>query len=135
MTSAKSLLIASLTQFVAVLFSLGGWIDPVLGGTSIVAAFLVSLGAMFIGRVRIPKLNWISVVAAVLLAVGAVASLLAAYDPNAGDEQLTTIASSPAVVAFNLAFRVASVSVIAGEVFYLVLIATAYRAAKLAGDK
>jgi hypothetical protein len=34
-----------------------------------------------------------------------------------------------------MAFRVASVSVIAGEVFYLVLIATAYRAAKLAGDK
>jgi hypothetical protein len=135
MTSAKSLLIASLTQFVAVLFSLGGWIDPVLGGTAIVAAFIVSLGAMFIGHVRIPKLNWISVATAVLLAVGAVASLLAAYDPNGGDEQLTTIASSPAVIAFNLAFRVASVSVIAGEVFYLVLIGTAYRAAKLAGDK
>ena len=116
------LTIALLIQIVAILFSLIGWVDALEGGAAVVIVALLTVAAWTVGRVRIPKLTWISLVSAIVLSIATVGLLLATYDPAASDAQFANNPMSGTISALNIAFRVAAVAVIAGSVFYAVRI-------------
>jgi hypothetical protein len=121
------LLIAAAVQVVAFLFSLLGWIDPLEGGAAIVLSALAMGIAFVIGRVRIPRLTWISVASTLLLAVVIIAIVI----NNAPTEPTTaTVANSipPVVSALLWVYRAGSVAVMAGQAFYAIRIVAARRA-------
>jgi hypothetical protein len=120
------LLIAMFVQIIAVLFSLMGWIDPLEGGTAVFIVGLLTVVAWAIGRVRIPRLTWISIVSALGIAVLTIALWLsqAQIDPN----QLSGATEvSFEVRALLWLYLAASVAVIAGAVFNVITIALARR--------
>jgi hypothetical protein len=116
------LAIALIVQIVAILFSFIGWVDALEGGAAVVIVALLTVAAWAIGRVRIPKLTWISLVSAIVLSFTTVGLLLATYDPAASDEQFANNPMSATISALNIVFRVAAVAVIAGTVFYAIRI-------------
>ena len=116
------LTIALVIQLIAILFSLMGWVDALQGGAAVVMVALLTIVVRVVGRVTIPKLTWMSLVAAIVLSIATVSLLVIAYDPLASDSQFANSPYSPAIEALNIAFRVAAVAVIAGSVFYAVRI-------------
>jgi len=80
------------------------------------------MAARFVGRVTIPKLTWISLTAAIVCSIATVSLLVYAYDPLASDSQFAESQFSATISGLNIAFRVASVAVIAGTVFYAIRI-------------
>lgn len=116
------LTIALVIQLIAILFSLMGWVDALQGGAAVVMVALLTIVVRVVGRVNIPKLTWMSLVAAIVLSIATVSLLVIAYDPLASDSQFANSPYSPAIEALNIAFRVAAVAVIAGSVFYAVRI-------------
>jgi hypothetical protein len=83
---------------------------------------LLTVGAWALGRVRLPVLTWGSLLAAIVLSAVTVALLVIAYDPLASDAQFANNPMSGTISALNIVFRVASVAVIAGSVFYAIRI-------------
>jgi hypothetical protein len=116
------LTIALIVQIVAILFSLNGWVDALQGGAAVIIVALLTVGAWAFGRVRIPVLTWGSLLAAIVLSAVTVALLVIAYDPLASDAQFANNPMSGTISALNIVFRVASVAVIAGSVFYAIRI-------------
>jgi hypothetical protein len=112
------LTIALIVQIVAILFSLNGWVDALQGGAAVIIVALLTVGAWALGRVRLPVLTWGSLLAAIVLSAVTVALLVIAYDPLASDAQFANNPMSGTISALNIVFRVASVTVIAGSVFY-----------------
>ncbi len=124
------LLIAGVIQILAFLFSLGGWMDPLEGGTAVVFSALVMGVAFVIGRVRIPRLTWISLVATVGLAVLIIVMVVAGA-PTVMEPSETAQAANPmppVVIALVWVYEAGSVSVMAGQAFYAVKIFAARRA-------
>lgn len=116
------LTIALIIQIIAILFSLRGWIDALQGGIAVVIVLILTMAARFVGRVTIPKLTWISLTAAIVCSIATVSLLVYAYDPLASDSQFAESQFSSTISGLNIAFRVASVAVIAGTVFYAIRI-------------
>jgi len=116
------LTIALVIQIIAILFSLRGWIDALQGGIAVVIVLILTMAARFVGRVTIPKLTWISLTAAIVCSIATVSLLVYAYDPLASDSQFAESQFSSTISGLNIAFRVASVAVIAGTVFYAIRI-------------
>jgi|688.fasta_scaffold530265_1 hypothetical protein len=116
------LTIALIVQIVAILFSLNGWVDALQGGAAVIIVALLTVGAWALGRVRLPVLTWGSLLAAIVLSAVTVALLVIAYDPLASDAQFANNPMSGTISALNIVFRVASVAVIAGSVFYAIRI-------------
>jgi hypothetical protein len=116
------LTIALIIQIVAILFSLNGWIDALQGGAAVVIVALLTVAAWALGRVRLPVLTWGSLLAAIVLSAVTVTLLVIAYDPTAPETQFDDNPMSGAISALNIVFRVASVAVIAGSVFYAIRI-------------
>jgi len=116
------LAIALIVQIVAILFSLNGWIDALQGGAAVIIVALLTVAAWALGRVRLPVLTWGSLLAAIVLSAVTVALLVIAYDPLASDAQFANNPMSGTISALNIVFRVASVAVIAGSVFYAIRI-------------
>ena len=116
------LTIALIAQIVAILFSLNGWVDALQGGAAVIIVALLTVGAWALGRVRLPVLTWGSLLAAIVLSAVTVALLVIAYDPLASDAQFANNPMSGTISALNIVFRVASVAVIAGSVFYAIRI-------------
>jgi len=116
------LTIALIVQIVAILFSLNGWVDALQGGAAVIIVALLTVGAWALGRVRLPVLTWGSLLAAIVLSAVTVALLVIAYDPLASDAQFANNPMSGTISALNIVFRVASVTVIAGSVFYAIRI-------------
>jgi hypothetical protein len=116
------LTIALIVQIVAILFSLNGWVDALQGGAAVIIVALLTVGAWALGRVRLPLLTWGSLLAAIVLSAVTVALLVIAYDPLASDAQFANNPMSGTISALNIVFRVASVAVIAGSVFYAIRI-------------
>ena len=116
------LTIALIIQIVAILFSLNGWIDALQGGAAVVIVALLTVAAWALGRVRLPVLTWGSQLAAIVLSAVTVTLLVIAYDPMAPETQFENNPMSEAISALNIIFRVASVAVIAGSVFYAIRI-------------
>jgi hypothetical protein len=116
---------------IAVLASLTGWSDPLQGGAAVLLAGLVTVAAWLVGRVTIPKLTWISISVTIALAVATIATIpLSGTDGVAGSEVAMTL---PLQFWIGLwAYRVGSVAVIAGTVFYVVKIVEAQRRGKIA---
>lgn len=112
------LAIALVIQLVAVLFSFNGWVDAWFGGAAIVMVALLTIVAWLIGRVPIPPLTWISLLAAIVLSAVTVGLLVVSYDPMGSDAQFADNSLSSTISALNIVFRVAAVAVIAGTVFY-----------------
>jgi hypothetical protein len=121
------LTIALIVQIVAILFSLNGWVDALQGGAAVIIVALLTVGAWALGRVRLPVLTWGSLLAAIVLSAVTVALLVIAYDPLASDAQFANNPMSGTISALNIVFRVASVAVIAGSVFYAIRIADTRR--------
>jgi hypothetical protein len=116
------LTIALVIQIIAILFSLRGWIDALQGGIAVVIVLLFTIAARLVGRVAIPKLTWISLTAAIVCSVATVSLLVYAYDPLASDSQFAESQFSSTISGLNIVFRVTSVAVIAGTVFYAIRI-------------
>jgi hypothetical protein len=116
------LTIALIIQIIAILFSLRGWIDALQGGIAVVIVLLFTIAARLVGRVAIPKLTWISLTAAIVCSVATVSLLVYAYDPQASDSQFAESQFSSTISGLNIVFRVTSVAVIAGTVFYAIRI-------------
>jgi hypothetical protein len=116
------LTIALIIQIIAILFSLRGWIDALQGGIAVVIVLILTMAARLVGRVTIPKLTWISLTAAIVCSIATVSLLVYAYDPLASDSQFAESQFSSTISGLNIAFRVASVAVIAGTVFYAIRI-------------
>jgi hypothetical protein len=116
------LTIALVIQIIAILFSLRGWIDALQGGIAVVIVLLFTIAARLVGRVAIPKLTWISLTAAIVCSVATVSLLVYAYDPQASDSQFAESQFSSTISGLNIVFRVTSVAVIAGTVFYAIRI-------------
>jgi len=116
------LTIALVIQIIAILFSLRGWIDALQGGIAVVIVLILTMAARFVGRVTIPKLTWISLTAAISCSIATVSLLVYAYDPLASDSQFAESQFSSTISGLNIAFRVTSVAVIAGTVFYAIRI-------------
>jgi hypothetical protein len=116
------LTIALVIQIIAILFSLRGWIDALQGGIAVVIVLILTMAARFVGRVTIPKLTWISLTAAIVCSIATVSLLVYAYDPLASDSQFAESQFSSTISGLNIAFRVTSVAVIAGTVFYAIRI-------------
>ena len=109
---------------IAVLVSLGGWTDPLEGGAAVLFAGLATVIAWLVGRVAIPKLTWISISATIALAVATIAMIpIDGTDGTDGVEVSTVAMALPLQFWIGLwAYRVGSVAVIAGTVFYVVKI-------------
>ena len=116
------LTIALIIQIIAILFSLRGWIDALQGGIAVVIVLILTMSARFVGQVTIPKLTWISLTAAIVCSIATVSLLVYAYDPLASDSQFAESQFSSTISGLNIAFRVTSVAVIAGTVFYAIRI-------------
>ena len=116
------LTIALIIQIIAILFSLRGWIDALQGGIAVVIVLLFTIAARLVGRVAIPKLTWISLTAAIVCSVATVSLLVYAYDPQASDSQFAESQFSSTISGLNIVFRVTSVAVIAGTLFYAIRI-------------
>ncbi len=116
---------------IAVLVSLGGWTDPLEGGAAVLFAGLATVIAWLVGRVAIPKLTWISISATIALAVATIAMI--PIDGTDGVEGSTVAMALPLQFWIGLwSYRVGSVAVIAGAVFYVVKIVEAQRRGKIA---
>jgi len=114
------LTVALVIQLVAILFSLIGWVDALQGGAAVVMVLLLTVATRLVSRVTIPKLAWMSLVAAIVLSIATVSLLVYAYDPLGGESQFADSPFSPAIEGLNIAYRVAAVAVIAGAVFYAI---------------
>jgi hypothetical protein len=122
------LLIAGAVQVVSFLFSLLGWMDPLEGGSAVAMSALVMGVSYLIGRVRIPKLTWISVAATLALAATIVGMILAAA-PATGPTGGQATAQIPDYIrALLWVYEAGSVAVMAGQAFYAVRIFAARRA-------
>jgi hypothetical protein len=122
------LLIAGAVQVVSFLFSLLGWIDPLEGGSAIAMSALVMGVSFLIGRVRIPKLTWMSVAATLALAA-TIVGLVIASAPTTGTAGVQTTAQIPDYIrALLWVYEAGSVAVMAGQAFYAVRIFAARRA-------
>ena len=125
------LTLALCIAIIAVLASLTGWTDPLEGGAAVLFAGLATVIAWLVGRVTIPKLTWISMSATIALAVATIAMI--PIDGTDGVEGSVVAMALPLQFWIGLwSYRVGSVAVIAGTVFYVVKIAEARRRAKLA---
>jgi hypothetical protein len=125
------LTLALCIAIIAVLASLTGWTDPLEGGAAVLFAGLATVIAWLVGRVTIPKLTWISMSATIALAVATIAMI--PIDGTDGVEGSVVAMVLPLPFWIGLwSYRVGSVAVIAGSVFYVVKIAQARRRAKLA---
>jgi len=125
------LALALFIALIAVLASLMGWTDPLEGGAAVLFAGLATVIAWLVGRVTIPKLTWISMSATIALAVATIAMI--PIDGTDGVEGSVVAMVLPLQFWIGLwSYRVGSVAVIAGTVFYVVKIAEARRRAKLA---
>lgn len=113
-------------QLVAILFSLMSWTDPLEGGVALTLATGITGLAYAVGRVRIPKLTWISSLAGlgimVLFWVLYIAEI--PEDPS----QLESFQPSATIMTLLWVYRVASIAFISGVIFYAVLLFTARRA-------
>ena len=58
------IVLALLAQIVAMLLSLIGWIDVLEGGAAVFVSGVLFVVAWLVGRVRPPKLTWISLIVA-----------------------------------------------------------------------
>lgn len=114
-------------QLVSLVLALFSWIDPLEGGAAMVAATLVSGVSYAIGRVRIPKLTWISAV--VGLAIMAAFWILYIQEVPPDPSQLTTFMPSTGLLLLLWFFRAASIVFMAGAVFYVVVQFMAFRSA------
>jgi len=125
------LTLALCIALIAVLASLTGWTDPLEGGAAVLFAGLATVIAWLVGRVTIPKLTWISMSATIALAVATIAMI--PIDGTDGVEGSVVAMVLPLQFWIGLwSYRVGSVAVIAGTVFYVVKIAEARRRAKSA---
>ncbi len=115
-------IIACVVATATVLVLLPGLIDPVEGGLALLAAGVLILVTRAVGRMSVPRLEWISWLAAV--AVGAIAIGVALLYPEAerpGGEGL--FALPPVLIALVLVYEAAVLSTIGGAVLYVVRIA------------
>ena len=115
------LTIAMAIQLIAVLFSFMGWVDPLEGGAAVVIVGFLTIVTRFVGAVRVPKLTWMSIAGALILAVSTVAVLLAEA-PTEPDGVHVAADLPPTVIILLWLYRAAAVAVIAGTVFYAIRI-------------
>lgn len=130
MNSTVRITIALVLQFVAVLLSLSGWIDALEGGAAVMGAGIIVAIVWLIGRVRIPRLTWISTIATFLFAIITIVVAVNEWDPVHQTGTVNGLAS-----AMNWVYRAGAIAVMSGMVFYVIKIWQALNAAKSAGDK
>lgn len=133
MSSTVRISIALVVQVVAILFALMSWIDPLEGGAAMVLSSGLMAVVLLISRVKMPKLTWITIATGAATIVLFFVFYLAEVPPTVA-EQATW---KPSETIFNLiwVYRVAAVAFLSGVVFYAVVLFTARRSSKSAGDK
>lgn len=125
MKPLSRLSIGLVVQIVAILFALMSWTDPLEGGVAMTLATGITGFAFAIGRVRIPRLTWISALAGFVLMVVFWTLYIGEIpdDPTA----LESYEPSATIVTLLWVYRVASIAFLSGVVFYAVLIFSARR--------
>ena len=119
------LLIALILQIVAVLFSFFTWIDPLEGGAAVLMVALITVAVRLIGKVRLPRLTWISLATAFAIAVVTIVIVTSRIEVTPSGEPHAVNLSQDLVILIWI-YRAAAVSVIAGAVFYVLKIRDAW---------
>lgn len=124
---SNRLRVALVLQILASLFSLFAWIDPLEGGAAVLMVAIITGIVWLIGRVRIPRLTWISQVSSFAIAVALIvlATSRISINPETGEATYTSMSQD--LVTYMIGYRVSAVAVIAGAVFYVIKIAEARR--------
>jgi hypothetical protein len=121
-------IIACVLAAVTVLVLLAGLIDPVEGGIALLVAAGLVLATWALSRLPIPRLEWMSWIAAVV--VGAVAigvGLLYPEDQRPGGEGLFALPG--VLIVLVLVYEAAALSTIGGGVLHVVRLVQSLRGA------
>lgn len=125
------LIVATIVQVLAVLFSFMVWIDPLEGGVALIAVIALAAVAWLIGRVRIPAMTWIPSIVTLLIGIVEIAIVLSAVPSGGAPTDDTVPAPSTRVPeifwVFLWLWRFGAVVVVVGMIVYLVAIVRAMK--------
>ncbi|PTW91387.1 hypothetical protein C8A06_1109 [Microbacteriaceae bacterium MWH-Ta3] len=123
--TSRRLLAAVILQFLAIVIALFSLLDPLEGGFALVVFAGVMWAIWALSRVRIPRLQWVSLVVAVACAV----TILLVFAVGVGGPQGVSAQNplSEGIRAFVWVYRAAAFAMVAGAAQYLGALVAAYR--------